>query len=109
MSNLTVGDLLAIPEIASFTARRPVFRVSRSDNQVLIKDTWYELRLFAFYVPGSNIRFADFVKERGLADRHFTVYSQLKHVQPLAFSIVDDTVLLNISLLPVEFTLPLAN
>lgn len=108
MATVTVGDLLTIPEIAEFTSRRPVFRLKRNDNQIYLNDRWYELRLFAFCVPGSQVSFATFVRERGLETKQLTLYSQLKHIQPLAFSIVDNTVLLNISLLPVVFTLPLA-
>ncbi len=109
MTTVTVGDLLTVPEIAEFTSRVPVLRVNRDDNQVNINGSWYELRLFVFHIPGATVRFTDFVRERGLEDKPLVRYSQLKHIQPLAFSIVDDSVLLNISLLPVVFTLPLAN
>lgn len=109
MATVTVGDLLTVPEIAEFTSRRPVLRLKREDNQIHLNGSWYELRLFAFLVPGSSLRFVDFVRERGLENKPLTPYSQLKHVKPLSFSIVDNSVLLNISLLPVIFTLPLAN
>lgn len=109
MTTVTVGDLLTVPEIAEFTSRVPVLRLKRDDNQIYLRDRWYELRLFVFHIPGATVRFADFVRERQLENKTLTLYSQLKHIQPLAFSIVDDSVLLNISLLPVVFTLPLAN
>ena len=68
----------------------------------------YELRIFAFYMPHApkggedEIKtFSDFVNKRNLRNEPLRVYSQLRHLQPLAYNCIDDTVYLNIALLPV--------